>query len=87
MKEISYIVGRNPIETRNLISKSCTPRHAVADPLLIAGNEDDTDRLSSWSVLMHRTTLYVPSICDVQRRQSCVHFNGARTTGVHTRLD
>ena len=40
----------------------------------IAGNEDDlddSDHLSSWSVLMHCTALYVPSICAVQRHQSC----------------
>ena len=49
---------------------------------LIAGNEDnldDSDRLSSRTVLTHFTALYVPSICAVQRRQvvciSMVHVH------------
>ena len=61
-----------------LSNSSCT----VTQPHLIAGNEDDldnSDRLSSWSVLMHCTALYIPSIC-------AIHFDSACTTGAHARL-
>ena len=61
------------------------PRHAVVDLLLMAGNEDDlddSDRLSSQSVLMHCTYLVFMMYKDV----SHVHFDGAHTTGTHTGL-
>ena len=53
---------------------------------LIMGNEDkldDSDRLSSWSVLHCK---YVPSICVIQRRQLFAFRWHTHMTGAHTRL-